>query len=69
MHDDLRALDTVCTYYRTTYAVDALRRARNEIRRLKRAVAATTVELCVVRCLLTGWKRAYERLVLLAGIL
>ena len=69
MHNDLEALDVVCSYYRATFASDALRRARNTIRRLRRTVAKVRVELGYVRSVLYGWRRAYERLVFLAGLL
>ena len=69
MHSDVQALDVVCSYYRATYASDAIRRERNKLRRLRRTLAKVRVELGYVRSVLNGWKRAYVRLVTLAGIL
>jgi hypothetical protein len=69
MHEDVQVLEIVCSYYRATYASDALRRERNKLRRLRRTLAKVRVELGYLRSVLTAWQRAYMRLVSLAGIL
>ena len=69
MHNDIQALEVVCSYYQANYTSDALRRARNKLRSLRRTLAKLRVEIGYVRSVLNGWKRAYERLVFLAGLL
>ena len=55
MHSDVEALDVVCKHYRTEYSCDALRKAKNKIKRLKYAITRLTIELYYVRTLLRVW--------------
>ena len=55
MHSDLGALDVVCRHYMTEYSSDALRRARNRIRRLMHEITRITIELYYVKALLKFW--------------
>ena len=56
MHSDLEGLDVVCRHYRTEYASDELRKAKNKIRRLRGALMQLSIETYFLRCLCKVWR-------------